>query len=76
MSNFQSFGAVNEHLSADQGEIWQGGADHRTCLPNFTLISAMCHPCGEKRKNQPMSKNNTDRGALRAVLPVIKTAEH
>ena len=39
----------------------------RSSLPNFTFI-------GDKPKNRPVSKNNTGRVALRAVLPVTTVA--
>jgi len=40
-------------------------------MPNFTPIGATCRPCGAKNlKNQPLSKLNTGRLALRAMLPV------
>jgi len=40
-------------------------------VPNFTPISATCRPCGAKNlKNRPLSKLNTGRFALRAMLPV------
>jgi len=35
-------------------------------MPNFTLIGAL----GEKPQNRPLSKLNTGRLALRAMLPV------
>jgi len=40
-------------------------------MPNFTPIGATCRPCGgEKPQNRPLSKLNTGRYALRAMLPV------
>jgi len=41
-------------------------------MPNFTPIGATCRPCGAKNINWPLSKRNTGRFALRAMLPVIK----
>ena len=59
----------------DGGEIWHGGGD----LPFGPLLHAKFHPhrCnvsplrGEKPQNRPLSKLNTGRFALRAMLPVI-----
>jgi len=44
-------------------------------MPNFTPIGATCRPCGakkpgEKPQNRPLSKLDTGRLALRAMLPV------
>jgi len=40
-------------------------------MPNFTPIGATCRPCGPKNlKIGLLSKLNTGRLALRAVLPV------
>jgi len=40
-------------------------------MPNFTPIGATCRPCGAKKpQNWPLSKLNTGRFALRAMLPV------
>jgi len=42
-------------------------------LPNFTPIGATCRPCGAKKpQNRPLSKLNTGRLALGAMLPVTK----
>jgi len=42
-------------------------------VPNFTPICATCRPCGAKNlKIGPLSKLNTDRFALRAMLPVTR----
>jgi len=41
-------------------------------MPNFTPIGATCRPCGAKNlKIGLLSKLNTGRFALRAMLPVI-----
>jgi len=38
-------------------------------LPNFIPIGATCRPCGAKKtENRPLSKLNTGRFALRAML--------
>jgi len=40
-------------------------------MPIFTPIGATCRPCGaQKPQNRPLSKPNTGRFALRAMLPV------
>jgi len=42
-----------------------------TSMPNFTPIGATCRPCGAKNlKIGLLSKLNTGRFALRAMLPV------
>jgi len=44
-------------------------------VPNFTPIGATCRPCGAKKpQNRPLSKLNTGRLALRAMLPVMIAA--
>jgi len=68
--NFQDFGAVNPHPEAIKLKVKLGREQTRSSLPNFTLISATCR--GEKPKNRHLSKNNTGRSTLRAVLPVTK----
>ena len=50
------------------------GMEEGTEGPNFTPIGATCNVSplrGEKPQNRPLSKLNTGRFALRAMMPVI-----
>jgi len=51
------------------------GMDEGTSsMPNFTPNGATCRPCGAKKtQNRPLSKLNTGRLALRAMLPVTRS---
>ena len=67
-------GVLHPCRCTDGGEIWHGGGDLRP------LLHAKFHPhrCnvsplrGEKPQNRPLSKLNTGRFAVRAMLPVKK----
>ena len=75
-------GVLHPCRCTDGGEIWRGGRDLR--FPGVeegtfgSLLHAKFHPhrCnvsllrGEKPQNRPLSKLNTGRFALRAMLPV------
>ena len=61
----------------DGGEIWHGGGDLEEGTFNPLLrVKFHLHRCnvsplrGEKPQNRPLSKLNTGRFALRAMLPV------
>ena len=41
-------GAVFPHFCPYKREIWHGGAEVRSPMPNFTFIGATCRPCGAK----------------------------
>ena len=67
-------GAFIFHISVKSGEIWQGGGTfgpplHAKFHPHRCNVSPLR---GEKPQNRPLSKLNTGRFALRAMLPVIK----
>jgi len=48
-----------------------GAKEVPSSTPNFTTIGATCRPCGAKKpQNRSLSKLNTGRLALRAMLPV------
>jgi len=67
-------GVLHPCRCTDGGEIWHGGGDQGP------LLRAKFHPhrCnvsplrGEKPQNRPLSKLNTGRLALRAMLPVTR----
>ena len=69
-------GVLHPSRFTDWGEIWRGGGDLRS--PQGPLLHAKFYPhrCnvsplrGEKPQNRPLSKLNTGRFALRAMLPV------
>ena len=77
-------GVLHPCRCTDGGEIWHGGGD-RSGTEEGTfgpLLRAKFHPHrwnvsplrGEKPQNRPLSKLNTGRFALRAMLPVITDA--
>jgi len=55
------------------GEIWHGGGDRPLLHAKFHLPPSVQRVAlwGEKPQNRPLSKLNTGRLALRAMLPVI-----
>ena len=58
----------------DGGEISHGGGDLRAKFhPSWCNVSPLQ---GEKPQNRPLSKLNTGRLALRAVLPLITVLTH
>jgi len=81
-----NFGGSTPLSCTDGGEIWHGGGDLQSppplawrrgplvpsSMPNFTPIRCNVSPLrGEKPQNRPLSKLNTGRFALRAMLPVM-----
>jgi len=65
---FSVLGALNPHPWTDQGEIWHGGANLRSA-PSCQISPLSVQRValvGRKTRKLPVSKNNTDRAALRA----------
>ena len=63
-----SFGVLHPCHCTDGSEIWHGGGDLRAKFhPHRCNVSPLR---GEKPQNWPLSKLNTGRFALRAMLPV------
>jgi len=66
-------GVLHRCRCTDGGEIWRGGGDlrrgplHAKFHPHRCNVSPLR---GEKPQNRPLSKLNTGRFALRAMLPV------
>ena len=61
-------GVLHPCRCTDGGEIWHGGGDRRSPPSHRCNVSPLR---GEKPQNRPLSKLNTGRFALRAMLPVI-----
>jgi len=53
------------------GEIWHGVGDPSSCLISPPSVQRIAPGGGERTQNRPLSKLNTGRLALRAMLPVI-----
>jgi len=61
-------GVLDPCRCTDGGEIWHGGGDlHAKFHTHWCNVSPLR---GEKPQNRPLSKLNTGRFALRAMLPV------
>ena len=69
-----NFGVLHPCRCTDGGEIWHGGGDLRSPpLAKFHPHQYNVSPLrGEKPKNRPLSKLNTGRLALHAVLLVTR----
>jgi len=62
-----NFGVLHPCRCTDGGEIWHGGGDLVKFRPHRCNVSPLR---GEKSQNRPLSKLNTGRLALRAMLPL------
>jgi len=72
LSKNLNFGVLHPCRCTGGGEIWHGGGDlllHAKFHPNRCNVSPLP---GEKPQNRPLSKFNTGRFPLRAMLPVKK----
>ena len=68
-ANFEVFRPAGVTRCTDGGEIWHGGGDLWTMQISPPSVQRVA-PAGEKPHNRPLSKLNTGRLALRAMLPV------
>ena len=69
-------GVLHPCRCTDGSEIWHGGGDLPLLHAKFHLHRCNVSPLrGEKPQNRSLSKLNTGRFALRAMLPVIRQVE-